>query len=237
MEQDFFEGVKSEVVAARYYDWMMMTASFPAPMARVQELLPSDKLKPVQVVPGTARITLAAMEYRHIDVLSPYNEFGIFIPVVYEKPGTVSDLPGHYVWQLPVTTQEACDGGVTWYGFPKFVAQIDFDHLGEDLRCRVQAEGQEIITLEVKQVPTSPKSWEWYTYTVKDNHLLRTLVQIQGQLGATGMREGAFCTLGDHPIAEKLRALDMDRASVEHQYAPQLQSILYAPAAGERLSL
>lgn len=237
MEQDFFEGVKGEVVAARYYDWMAMTADFPAPMARVQDLLPSNKLKPVQVVPGIARITLAAAEYRHIDVLSPYNEFGIIIPVVYENPGAMSDLPGYYVWQLPVTTQSACDGGVTLYGFPKFVAQIDFDHLGEDLRCRVQAEEKEIITLEVKQVPTSPQSWEWYFYTVKDNQLLRTLVQIQGMLGATSMREGAFCTLGDHPIAEELRALDMDKVSMEHQYASQLQSILYAPAASERLSL
>lgn len=48
IEQGFFEGVKSEVVALRYYDWMMVTADFPAPMARVQELLPSDKLKPAR---------------------------------------------------------------------------------------------------------------------------------------------------------------------------------------------
>jgi hypothetical protein len=51
------------------------------------------------------------------------------------------------------------------------------------------------------------------------------------------MKEGTFYTMGDHAIAEELRSLGMDKVSIERHCAPQLQSILYAPAASERLPL
>jgi hypothetical protein len=235
MNETFFSGVKGEEIVARYYDWMLLAADFPAPMANVQKVLPSDRLKPVQITPGMAKISLWAMKYRQIDCLAPYNEFGIMIPVLYKRADAVSELPGFYAYHLPVTTKEARDGGVIYYGYPKFVAQISFDHDGESHRCRVQAAGKDIITLEVKQSATVPQSWTFYTYTVKDNQLLRTLIQVQGQSGTTTVKGGASYNLGDHPIAEELQALEMDGASTGHQYAPQLQSILYL--AGERLPL
>jgi hypothetical protein len=214
---------------------MMIVADFCAPMATVHKVLPAGKLKPIQVMADMAKVTLMAAEYRRIDVTVPYNEFGVMIPVLYEGDGIGPGLPGFYVYHLPVTTQEACDGGIKYYGYPKFVAQISFEHAGEVHRCRVQAAGKNIITLEVRQLATVPQSWDFYTYTVKDNQLLRTLIQAQGQSGTTTVKGGALYALGDHPVAEEVRALDIDRTSIGHQYAPQLQSILYLP--GERLSL
>ena len=41
--------------------------------------------------------------------------------------------------------------------------------------------------------------------------------------------------LGDHPIAEDLRALGMGETAVERLYAPQVQSMLHP--ASERLPL
>ena len=72
MDKTFFAGIKIEEIDVSgvrirfpicYFDSSTIAASFPAPAAKVQEVLPSNKLKPVQFVPGTAAIALAAMEY------------------------------------------------------------------------------------------------------------------------------------------------------------------------------
>jgi len=41
-----------------YLDWSKMSASFAAPVAKVQEKLPSENLKPIQSVPGTTTVVL-----------------------------------------------------------------------------------------------------------------------------------------------------------------------------------
>lgn len=242
--EDIFAGVKFEEIEfkgvrirfpIRYFDLSSIVGAFPAPVAKVQEVLPSDKLKPVQPMPGTAIVALVAEEFRAVDVIGPYNEFGVMIPVAYETAGNVPGLPGLYVLHLPVTSEEARLSGVEIYGFPKFLADISFEQAGEIHRCRVRAEEKDIITMEVRKSATEPQSEDIYYYAVKDGQLLRTLIRTQGQNSTSYIRGGASYTLGDHPIAEELLALEMDRTSVMHQYAPQLKCLLHLP--GERLLL
>ena len=255
MDETFFAGVKIEEIElstgvriglpVRYYDWSAIMAHFPAPAAKVRELLPSDKLKPALLMPGTAIVSFVAFEYREIADVAPYNEFGIMVPVLYEPAVNIPGLPllfphwfrrfGLYIHHLPVTTQEAYDFGVEIWGYPKFVAEISFKDVGEMRRCRLRAEGKDIMTLEVKKLATRSRLMNYYSYTVKDGQLLRTLIQPQGQQGITRFRGGASYTLGDHPIAEELRALGMGKTAVERLYAPQVQSMLHL--AGERLPL
>lgn len=244
MDKTFFAGIKLEEIDFSgvrirfpicYFDSSTIVASFPAPAAKLQEVLPSNKLKPVQLMPGTGAIALAAMEHRHVDSLGSYNEFGIMVPVVYETADNVPGLPGFYFLHLPVTTEEARLGGVEIHGYPKFIAGISFEDAGEMRRCRVRAEGKDIITLEGRKLVTEPQPSEFYTYTVKNGQLLRTLVQQQGQVSASDVSGGASFTLGNHPIAEELQALEMDETSVLYQYTSQSQSMVHLP--GERLPL
>jgi len=230
MNETFFAGVKREETSLYFFDWSMISANFPIPAAKVQEMLPSKKLKPVQFMPGMAVVSLAATEYRRIDRLRPYNEFGITVPVLYKSTDSIQGLPGYYVYYLPVTTQEACDHGIKVYGFSKFVAEISFEDTREMRCCRVRAKGKDIITLEVKKLPTQFQSWDYYIYTVKDRQLLRTRIPSQGQSGTTDIKGGASCTLGRHPIADELRALGINKISIWHQFAPQMQAIMYLPS-------
>ena len=55
-------------------------AHFPVPAGAVRTLLPTNKLKPALLMPGTALLSLAAMEYRQIADVAPYNEFAIMVP-------------------------------------------------------------------------------------------------------------------------------------------------------------
>jgi len=95
-------------------------------------LLPTNKLKPALLMPGTALLSLAAMEYRQIADVAPYNEFAIMVPVLYRPPINIPGLPvlfphwfkrfGLYVHRLPVSTQGAYDLGVEIWGYAKFIA-------------------------------------------------------------------------------------------------------------------
>jgi hypothetical protein len=251
VETTFFTGARVEEtelstgahigLPVRYYDWSAIMAHFPAPVAALRKLLPTDKLKPAQLVPGTGILSMAAMEYRSIANVEPYNEFGIMVPVLYEPTVNVPGLPllfpdrskrfGLYVHHLPVTTQAAYDFGVEIWGYPKFVAEISFEDTGRTRRCRLRAEGKDIAILEVAKSATRAKPMDLFSYTVKDGQLLRTRIQAEGQLSITRFRGGASCDLGDHPIAEELRALGMGRTAVERLYAPQVQSMLHPAAA------
>lgn len=222
-------------MSIRYLEFSRMIANFPSPVSKVQEVLPSQKLRPVQHIPGTTMVSLWAMEYRHIDYLDPYNEFAIGVPVLYVTDENNAGLPGYYVLHLPVTTEEARWGGVEIFGFPKFVAEISFEDEGEMCRSQVRAEGKEIIALEVKKLNTEHQSRDEYIYSIRDDRLLRTVLQVQGQAGTTDIQGGASYYLGDHPIADGLRTLEMDKTSAGHEYAPQLQTVLRPPK--ERLSL
>jgi len=226
----------------RYYDWSWISALFPAPVAKVLRLLPSKKLKPILLMPGTTMVALTAFEYRKIADVEPYNEFAISIPVQYGAAVNVPGLPlffhpvlspqwyrklGMYVLHLPVTTQAARDFGVEIWGYPKFIAEISFEDAGEMRRCRLRAEGKDIVTLEIKKLATKDRSISFYTYTVQNGRLLRTLVQTQGQYSITRFPGGASFTLGDHPVAEELKALGLGKTAVGRFYAPQVKSLLH----------
>jgi hypothetical protein len=215
----------------RYYEATTMGATFVAPLDRVQRVLPSSKLEPVQPAPGMALVYLGAYAYRRIEGLAPYNEFGVLVPCTYKESVDAPGLPGSFFYHLPVTTEEARLGGVEIYGFPKFVAEIGFEDGEQACHCRVSEGGQEIITLQVNKLPTAPQTSESYCYTLKDGQLVRTRVQSQGEAGASEVGGGAWFALGDHPVAEQIRALAIRETSVGHRYAPKVQMLLHAPGA------
>jgi len=247
VETTFFEGVSVEEtqlstgarigLPVRYYEWSAMMAHFPAPAAALRKLMPSPRLRPAELVPGTGMVSMAAMEYRRIADVEPYNEFGIMVPVLYEPTVNVPTLPllapdrferfGLYVHHLPVTTQEAYVFGVEIWGYPKFVAEISFEETGRARRCRLSCDGKAIATLEVAKSATRARPMNLFSYTVKDGQLLRTRIQAEGQMSSARFRGGASCDLGDHPVAEELRDLGMRRTAVERLYAPQVQSMLH----------
>lgn len=255
MEKDFFAGVELErrelpsgtvmELPVRYYDWAAMMAHFPAPVARLRELLPSPRLEPALLMPGTGLLTLAAFEYRDLACFPPYNEFAVCIPVQYEPAINVPALPllwpqwsgtfGLYVHHLPVTTEAAREFGVEVWGYPKFVAEIRFEETDQARRCLLRAQGKDILTLEVEKMPTRERSLNYYSYTVKNEQLLKTHIEVQGEAGMVRFKGGATFALGEHPIAAELAALGAGEKASECLYAPRVQSILHA--AEKRLPL
>ncbi len=255
MEKTFFDCGKTDKVIlsngtrlglpVRFHDWSMIMAHFPAPTAKVRKLLPSNYLRPAQVLPGKAIVTLTAIEYRDIADLAPYQEFRITIPVLYRPTVNIPGLPllfpnlfkrfGVYIRHMPVTTEEARVCGVEIWGEPRFMAEISFQESGRVRCCQLRAGGKDILTLEVQKTAVHERSFNHFTFTVKDGHIRRTRTQFAGEIGVSLLKGGASYTLGDHPIAGELRALEMGKTSVERIYAPKVHSITYE--AGELLPL
>jgi hypothetical protein len=226
----------------RCLDWSGISASFTAPVANVQKLLPSTKLKPMMILPGKAIVTLGAIEYRRMADVSAYNEFVVSVPVQYEPVLNIPGLPllfhpllslqryrngGIYIHRLPVTTREACEAGIEVWGYPKSVVEIDFEETDQFRRARLRAGENDEISLEVAKAPTKVRSVDFYTYSVKGGALLRTLVQTKGDYGISYSLGGASCTLGTGPMADELRALGLGTLAFGRVYSPALQSLVH----------
>ena len=228
-----------------YPDVHSMWVYFSAPIHKVRALLPTDRLKPISMGNGNALYGIVCFEYRDTTIGS-YNEVGIGVPCRLDPSINIPILPalfhrffsvGFYVHHLPVTTQIAYDAGVEIWGLPKFVAQITFEETGTWRRCMLEADGQEILTLEVTYVLRNLQleTYDFQTFSVKDKHVLKIPVQSQGHVWTSRKAECARLHLGDHPLSEELRSLQLNTKPLKTIIYPNMQVILYP--ASDRYAL
>ena len=248
MTTDFFKGIKQWEVDQNgwkgklpvfYYDTTSINAIYTASTAKVKSLLPLADMHPVELFPGRALIAFTAFEYRKTDI-DPYNEFSIAFPITFGTKPIPFVTAGWqmarrcisaYVWQLPVTTEIARQGGVEMYGFPKFIADIEFARETDAITCNLSEKGEKILTLTGKVLPTKPeKITRYVTYSVIDGIALRANVFINPvQFAQTTSRQAARLELGtSHSIPAALKGLDLSANPVTYQYSPLNQGILYA---------
>ncbi len=221
-----------------YYDNTSMSAIFTANTAKVRALLPRPEMHPIELLPGKCLVAFTAFEYRQSDI-DAYNEFSIAFLITYGLP----QVPGVtalwqmlrrrfsvYVWKLPVTTEIARYGGVEMYGYPKFIADIVFERGADALTCELSAEGKRILTLKGKVLPTAPSPVaRFVTYSVKDNvPLVANVLTNALEFAQSRNPHTAELTLGDHAIADALRAIDLSPKPVVYQYCPRTEAILFA---------
>jgi hypothetical protein len=223
-----------------YYDNTLMSAAYTASTAMVKALLPSRDMHPVEILPGRCVVIFTAFEYRKTDI-HPYNEFSIAFAVTFGRRSVPLWTIGRmavarcfhaYVWQLPVTTEIARWGGVDLYGYPKFVADIDFAREDTALVCRVGEGGAHILTLRGAKLATTPgKRLRFKTYSLKDGiPLCANIYANPIQYAETVRTRGVSLELGeDHAIARQLRLLGLSKRPLFYQYSPNNELILFAP--------
>ncbi len=240
---DFFEQIEHRevlwderkiFVPVFYYDSMTMGALFIVPLTKLKERMPSSRMHPLRITPWHGAISITAMEYRETDI-GPYNEVSISIPFTLDRPtpiftGILRKAPAEpsiFILHLPVSTQIARDAGVELAGYPKIVASIEFEKETDWVTCHLAENNQHILSftgrrLEDHQVPRT----RMHAFTSRGGRLLRSEV-ILSERQQAGSRQSAHVQLklGDHPIAQELKALNPGRM-LSYQYTPQCQSIL-----------
>ena len=213
---------------AAYKDYRCIFASFPASRVRVMELLPSIKMVPMEISPGATVIGFTGYEYLEIDGLEPYNEFSVTIPVNYELDSGEA-LPGIYAVYKPVTTDEAADWGNEFFGYPRTISDIRFNEDDDVLRCQVENEGQQIISLEVGKRPTTLDVSEGYIFMVKEGELIRSFLQNRGRKGTSASPDAHFI-LGDHPIAKDIMTIAPIEQPLSSTYSIKMKMKFHKPS-------
>lgn len=224
-----------------YYDNTSLSVIYSASTAAIKKLLPDPDMHPLEIFPGRALIAFNAFEYRDTDI-DPYNEFSISFPMTYGH----HNIPGMsvlaalmrgcfetYVWQLPVTTEIARWGGVELYGYPKFVADIEFQREGGVIRCHLSHNGLAILTLEGEQLPisTSSSTFRYKTYSLKNQLPLCANIDLNPIEFSQTLRGSAAKVLlhKGHPIADALLSLKLSQNPLMYQYSPKNELVLFAP--------
>jgi hypothetical protein len=221
-----------------YYDTTSLTALFLASTSRIGELLPHPDMKPVELVPGRCLVAFAAFEYRKTDV-DPYNEVSISFLISFRRrqiPGVtaarmmLSRSISSYVWQLPVTTEHARAGGVDLFGYPKFLADINFVREENWITCTLVEDDQEILSLRGQRLSTRPgKPVRYITYAVEEGNPLMAEVLINPLEYAESYMPGTVeLKLGkEHPVGDVLGQIGLSRRAIVYQYSPVNESILF----------
>jgi hypothetical protein len=248
MNMDFFRGVKQWDFTLQgmqvklpvfYYDMTVMQAVYTASTVKVKEKLPLPEIKPVELYPGRCLAAFTAFEYRRTDI-DPYNEFSIAFPVTCKRPQIpvltaawqlLASRISAYVWKLPVTTEIARLGGVEMYGYPKFIADIDFEKTNTFVTCRLAHQGEEILRLKGTVLPLKRhKPARVTTYSILEGiPLMANVVMNPLRMGMSVTGDAALLDIGArHPICRELRGLELSPDAVQYQYSPVSQSILFA---------
>jgi hypothetical protein len=193
----------------------VFTAFFTAGRDAVARLLP-EGLHPVNM--GRDRTPLAISGANYLDsTIGPYGEVAINVPCTHGRsaPAIVSAalqtrFPGfgYFVVHLPVTTPLANDLGRSVWGYPKFLAAIDFDRTPGHQRVHLAEGGSEILSLTVPQrgLPVRDNR-PWVTFATRETDLLRVTTPCRSIYQVLPGGPGVRLQLGDHRIAAQLRRL------------------------------
>jgi hypothetical protein len=180
---------------------------------------------------------MTVYDYRDTDI-GPYKEVLIGFPVSVNRATPILAGPGRFmtgggsiwIWQLPVTTQIARDLGIAVAGYPKFLADIEFDYKDRVATCRLKEGDRDIFRVRAKCGRVRPKDLRtrYEPVTVKDDHLVRCMAVANYRHLARSLGGSVTLELGDHPLAEQIRNLGLGRV-LSVGYAPDAQSILTSP--------
>jgi hypothetical protein len=177
----------------------------------VQALIP-DAFEAVEAAPGQTQATLVIVDYRDND-LGDYDELGV---VFFVRPvGQPEAELGSYIWKLPVNQSFTCEAGCRIWGFPKTVEELEFQYGDGNATCRLDMDGQHVLTLTVPRGgsnSTPDEAAVGYTLIEGVAHKNAFTRGGSGEQTVPG-GEGVNLLLGDHPIANDLRSLGLESAT------------------------
>ncbi|NDU75624.1 acetoacetate decarboxylase [Actinomadura sp. DSM 109109] len=192
---------------------------FAVPAGIAQDVIAYSGLAVAEALPGRAVCSLAFVRYADGD-LGPYHEFAVAFlvrpPGAARPPGVLGRMRGigAFIHWLPVNQEFTLEAGRTIWGFPKELADIPMDLAGRVKRCAVRFGGRTAIEVAIRPgvpAPSGAGTPSVDAYSCLDGVTRRT----PWTLAPSAVRTrpgGAKVVLGDHPVAEELRRLGLDRA-------------------------
>lgn len=212
---------EAEVVGALFSaDWRSLRGVVP------------EALTPVRVGPRTGGVVVAGVSYSQAGDFDPYDELAVIVPVARRTVAGVPRLDGGlggYVVSLPVTTEDSRRMGREIWGYPKTVAEIDLRRErvgdgGDEWHVDVREGGRDgggnsdggdgtpALSLSVRETGRRPtREGTLDSYTVKEDRLWRTPVDVLGPVGLGVGGRNVSLTLESGRLADEVRRLDVRR--------------------------
>ncbi len=211
---------------ARYHDWSFYFLEFKASYQGVKKLLVEKHFVPREFAPGETRLQVIGCEMKAVQISGPYNEVSFQAPVepLEDSPG---DKFAHLY--LPVSTEAARWPGVNIYGFPKFLAQIEFEKDEERIICRLSASNEAILEFSMDDRMGTKKREKWGYYGDRKQQIIRTTFELEGLIWEEA-GESASYVLGKHPVAETIQDLLLSDEVVRTVIGHNISGILRKPA-------
>lgn len=101
-----------------------------------------ERILPPGMEPADGPGLITLLSYPQTEFAHPFKELVVLVPV------RVDDTPGNYVPYIYVTTDEALIPGREIAGFPKKLAQVDWEREGDRVHGSVTRWGKTILTVE-----------------------------------------------------------------------------------------
>ena len=250
----FFERYKQEPVSIRgvpakspmfFRDFHMMGGVFLADLSRARAALPPRWYRPLIMPLGRALVAVHCMEYKDSDI-GPYNEISLSIALkrgwlpfmsMFQAARSLQSRTFHaYIKALPVTTETALHGGVDFFNYPKYLADISFRETATHRVCTLRDKDSRDVILEFEGrriaawtcAPKDENRMTPYTYPEFDGRPRRAKLLVNRLESGTEYLHGAALRLGTHPRAAVFKDLGIGRL-VEYLYAPRCQGVLFKP--------
>ena len=210
----------------KYNDWSFYLVEVKADYQGVKAILAKRHLNPKEIVPGETRLQIVACQMRSVQVSGPYNEVSIQVPVksLDESP---DDKFAHLY--LPVNTEAARWPGVDIYGFPKFIARIDFTQDENQIACQLAENEVPILELRIDDKVGTKRQTRWAYYGNRKQRIVKTVFELEGLIQEEETNEHVKFVLGTHTIAETLKGLLLSNEVVRTMMGHEVTGILRKP--------
>lgn len=252
----FFSGYRQEPVSIRgvpgksplfFRDFSLMGGVFLADLPKARAALPRGWYRALKMPLGRALVAVHCMEYKDSDI-GPYNEVSLSVALrrgwlpflsLFQAARSLQSRTYHaYVKALPVTTETALHGGVDFFNYPKYLADITFRETAAHRVCtlRDKESGDVILEFEGRRLatwttaPADENRMTLFTYPEMAGRPMRAKLLVNRVESATTFLRGAGLRLGPHPRASEFSRLGLGPV-VEYLYAPRCQGVLFGPEA------
>jgi hypothetical protein len=223
-----------------YYDFRSTTCIFTARIKRLKSILPHPQFIPIQLWPGTGLFAITAFEYRDTSI-GPYNEVALSVPLNFPPAAFLGrhsalsmmrkNIFPVYIHHLPVTTEIARDGGIHFYNYPKFLAEIDFQDRQDFIEITLKEGDYLILKLLAKKLPLKKSAlFEFHTFSLGEKTIMHALAE--GRAAKFGQKMLGKCgelELGSHRISDELKALELSKSAWSGFCGEGAMSKLYDP--------
>lgn len=216
--------------------------------ARVAQLLIEETgFEIAEIVPGRAILAFTCVHYTDTDC-GVYEETAqAFFVRRLDRSGSLLDsIPGvgpylsswhnlltgniaSYTWRLQVTTRLSQQCGLQMWGFPKEIADIEFQQRDGQVHCSLRMDDRDVFHFSTKTrgsntpAPITSTVYSIYEGAQHVSHLSQSYRETGFSLG------GATIALGDHPMADALRSLGLPKRPLLSSWNGHLAFSMTAP--------